>query len=63
MVYFNLARSAPVGPGELVRRVGEHGVVLDGDGRRRFRLVTHYWVSSADIDTTVEAFREALTPL
>ena len=63
MVYFNLGRSAPVDPGELVRRVGEQGVLLDGDGSRRFRLVTHYWVTAADIDKTVAAVREALAPL
>ena len=60
MVYFDLGRSAPIGPGELVERVGQRGVVLDGDGSRRFRLVTHYWVSAADIDETIEAFREAM---
>jgi threonine aldolase len=62
MVYFNLARSAPVSPGELVRRMGESGVVLDSDGSRRFRLVTHYWVSTPDIAKTIEAFRKAVTP-
>ncbi len=63
MVFFNLGRSAPISPGDLARRVGEHGVLLDCDGGRRFRLVTHYWVSAADIDKAVDAFREAMAPL
>jgi threonine aldolase len=59
MVFFNLDPSAQITPGELVRRVRERGVVVDDDGAR-FRLVTHYWINSADIDQTVAAFREAL---
>ena len=61
MVFFNLARNAPVGPQELARRVGEQGVVLDAYDRR-IRLVTHYWISAKDVDKAVGAFREALAP-
>jgi hypothetical protein len=27
---------------------------------RRFRLVTHYWISDADVDTAVQAFASVL---
>jgi hypothetical protein len=40
--------------------MGEQGVAVDADGSRRFRLVTHYWVSAADIDKTIGAFRDVL---
>jgi len=60
MVYFNLLPQAAVTPMQLVERVRERGVVLDGDGTRRFRLVTHAWVSAADVDATVAAFEDIL---
>lgn len=60
MVYFNLSKRARVMPDQLVDHLRRRGVVLDGDGGRRFRLVTHNWVSAADVDTTVAAFREVL---
>ncbi len=60
MVYFNLLPQAAVTPQQLVALTGQRGVVLDGDGTRRFRLVTHAWVSAADVEATVAAFKEAL---
>jgi threonine aldolase len=60
MVFFNLAPTAPVSPLQLVERLRPDGIVIDSEGGRRFRLVTHYWVSAADIDRTVAAFRAAL---
>jgi hypothetical protein len=33
---------------------------VDDDDGARFRLVTHYWINSADIDHSVAVFREAL---
>jgi threonine aldolase len=64
MVYFDLNRDAAATPAELVRRVRERGVVLDHgfEGSRRFRLVTHAWISAADVDSTVAAFAEVLGP-
>ena len=60
MVYFNLQPQARLQPLELTSRLREQGIVLDCEGGRRFRLVTHYWVSGADVETVTGAFREAL---
>ncbi len=60
MVYFALSRKARVMPDQLVDHLRRRGVVLDGDGGRRFRLVTHNWVSAADVDRSVAAFTEVL---
>ncbi len=60
MVYFNLAAAAPVKPLELAQRLRQRGIVLDSEGGRRFRLVTHYWVSSDDVLKVTQAFREEL---
>ena len=60
MVYFNLAPRARLQPDQLVDHLRRRGIVLDGDGSTSFRLVTHYWVSAADITKTVGGFREVL---
>ncbi|MCC6190240.1 MAG: low-specificity L-threonine aldolase [Anaerolineales bacterium] len=60
MVYFNVTARARVTPDELVDRLRAHGIVLDGNGTARFRVVTHYWVNPADVDRTVDAFRAVL---
>ena len=56
----NLTPQAPVTPQQLVERTAQRGVVLDADGTRRFRLVTHAWVSAEDVATTVAAFKAVL---
>ncbi len=60
MVYFNLAAAAPLKPLELMHRLRQRGIVLDSEGGQRFRLVTHYWVSSDDVQKVTRAFREEL---
>jgi threonine aldolase len=61
MVYFNLAPEAGLEPLELAERVRERGVVVDCEGSRRFRLVTHAWVTAEDVDSAVEAVRTAVS--
>lgn len=60
MVFFNVTARAKVSPAELVDRLRAQGIVLDGDGTSRFRLVTHYWASAADVDRAIAAFRAVL---
>jgi threonine aldolase len=60
MVYFNLSPRAKYSAGEVARRMRGLGILLDADGSRRFRLVTHYWVDAKDVEKVVAAFREVL---
>ena len=60
MVYFNLREGAAPEAGEIRRRLEPMGVLVDPDGPRRFRLVTHYWIDDAAVDQAVGAFRAAL---
>jgi len=60
MVYLRLRSGAPYGPLELARRARPHGLVLDLDPSPRMRLVTHYWVSTADVRKAVSVMRELL---
>jgi len=36
------------------------GALVGVVGERRFRLVTHYWISDEDVNRAVAAFRQVL---
>ncbi|MDX1413937.1 MAG: low-specificity L-threonine aldolase [Candidatus Promineifilaceae bacterium] len=62
MVYFTLADDHPISPQELAGKLeAEYQILLDAGASRDFRLVTHYWVSTADIETTITGFQEILS--
>jgi threonine aldolase len=60
MVYFNLAPGAKLTAAEVAERMRPRRIILDWEGPRRFRLVTHYWIAPKDIEKVVAAFREVL---
>ncbi|MCX7756212.1 MAG: low-specificity L-threonine aldolase [Anaerolineales bacterium] len=60
MVYFDLDESVTLTVKQIEARMQERGILIHADGRRRFRLVTHYWIDDTSIERTVEAFRALL---
>ncbi|HSV30589.1 MAG TPA: low-specificity L-threonine aldolase [Atribacteraceae bacterium] len=56
MVFFRVNHSA-FSSGELVRFLLAAGIKINPPDRGVFRLVTHYWITPADIDCCVEAVR------
>jgi threonine aldolase len=54
MVYFRLAESGNVTQAELIEQMRKRGIPAD------LRLVTHNWISAADIDKLVAAFKEVM---
>lgn len=60
MVYFNLADEASMDAFQVTDRMREHGILVDPDGPRRFRLVVHYWVDDAAVEKSVAAFANIL---
>jgi len=56
MVFCTLAEDAPADAPQVASALAEHGVRVGIVGKRRFRLVTHYWISDEDITRAVEAF-------
>lgn len=46
---------------EFVARLKGKGVLLHHAGPARFRMVTHYGINEADIETTIEALRAVMT--
>jgi threonine aldolase len=60
MVYLSLADTIPVDATEIVARLKEQQVLVGKTGKRRFRLVTHYWVDDQAVQNAVGAFAEVL---
>ena len=53
--------ASPAAAAAFPRRLAEQGVLAGHIGGRRLRFVTHYGITAADIDLTLEAVAAALT--
>jgi threonine aldolase len=60
MIYFNLADHVSENAQQVTEKMKDYGILLDADGRRRFRLVTHYWIGDEAVETAVHAFGQVL---
>lgn len=60
MIYFNLAEGFRLNAPQVAERMKQHGVLVDPDDQRRFRLVTHYWVDNAAVEKAISAFGKVL---
>jgi len=60
MVYFKLSPSVTVTPRQIVEHLRPRGIVLEPGDSGRFRLVTHTWVSAADVEKVVQAMGEVV---
>jgi threonine aldolase len=60
MVYINIDPAVPLDENGIMNGLEKRGVLVHDVGPRRFRIVTHYWVGEADIDTALAAFRDVL---
>jgi len=55
MVYFHLRPSVKLTQAQVIEQMKRRGMLVD------FRLVTHYWITSADVDKVLAAFSEVLS--
>jgi len=60
MVYFELSPEVAIDAPEVERRLAKRGVLVGATGKRRFRAVTHAWVSAEEIDQALLAFQSVL---
>ena len=60
MVYLNVTDNVQTNAFEITQKMKEHGVLVDPENPRRFRLVTHYLIDDPAVDQTVTAFRKSL---
>jgi threonine aldolase len=57
--YFSLDETCPFDGAALAAALKARGVLLPNRGPRSFRVVTHTWISDADVAHTLTAMREA----
>jgi threonine aldolase len=60
MIYFNLADRIPLDEKAVVEKMSRSGLLLDWADKRRFRLVTHFWIDDAAVEKTIHAFESLL---
>ncbi len=60
MVFLSLDDDIPLEAEQLADRLVQFGIKVGVVARRRFRLVTHYWIDDAGVDQALEAFREVI---
>ncbi len=61
MVFLNLSQDLPLDAPQVAERLRAFGIRAHPSGRRRFRLVTHYWVDDEGVDRAVDGFRRVLS--
>lgn len=61
MIYFNLADHISENAQQVTEKMKKYGVLLDADGGRRFRLVTHYWIDDDAVERAIDAFHQVLS--
>lgn len=62
IIYFALSARSPHESATFLARLKERGVLLSMPGGRKFRAVTHYGISEANIDAAIEAIAAAAAP-
>jgi len=60
MVFCGLGDEVPWDASQVVSALAGYGVRVGAVSERRFRLVTHYWIQDADVDTAIQAFASVL---
>jgi len=45
---------------EVAENMMDYGILAGIAGKRRFRLVTHYWIDDEAVEKTIEAFSALL---
>lgn len=60
MLFINLAEDVKMDAAQVAEKLSARGVLVGVTGKRRFRLVLHYWISDADVEKTAAVFGEVL---
>ena len=58
MIFMSLAEPFPAEAKQVAEELSKLGVRVGVVGKRRFRLVTHYWIDDAAVDKALLAFQE-----
>jgi threonine aldolase len=60
MVFLSLSPDYPHSAQWVAAKLKEKGVLVGVVGEKRFRLVTHYWITDEDVKDAAMAFKDVL---
>jgi len=60
MIFMNLSQEIGMNAPEVAENMMDYGILAGIAGKRRFRLVTHYWIDDEAVEKTIEAFSALL---
>ena len=60
MVFFDIKEGVALTDAQIIEEIKQRGVLVDWADKRRFRLVTHYWVDDAGVEQAIKAIAEVL---
>jgi threonine aldolase len=60
MVFLSISEEVPSSTQKICKSLEEQGIRVGTVGDRRFRLVTHYWITDDDIEHTIHAFEKTI---
>jgi threonine aldolase len=60
MIFMNLSDDVQMSVYEVAEKMKEKGVLIGVAGKRRFRLVTHYWIDDEVVERAIAAFDAVL---
>jgi len=60
MAFFDILDSNPITIYQIEAELKKRGVLAGAMGSRRFRFVTHYQITDADVEQTIAAMKEIL---
>jgi threonine aldolase len=58
MIYMNLSEQVAISAKDTADKLKEHGILVSVVGERRFRLVTHFWIDDAGVESAIAAFAD-----
>jgi threonine aldolase len=58
MIFFHSKPDASIKSVDLLETFARKGILFSSSGPEQFRLVTHFWIKSADVTKIVETFQE-----
>jgi len=60
MIFMSLTDEVPLDAQQVKFELKKVGVLVSTIGKRRFRLVTHYWIDANKVQTAIDAFKDLL---
>ncbi|HWQ46711.1 MAG TPA: low-specificity L-threonine aldolase [Longilinea sp.] len=60
MVFLEIDNQSDATAGKIAGQLMEKGIKVGVVGKKRFRLVTHYWIKDTDVETVIREFKSIM---